>query len=283
MKKIVLPTDFSQNAKNAISYALQLFAETDCTLYLFHTYAVPIYYSSEYQTINPYLTDLMEQYHNESMAQLERLKAELETTYPNPRHSYVVKALYGDPIEELREFVEDEQVDLVVMGTKGATGARELLFGSNTVRAIKKVKCPLIAVPEQFRYEVPKEILFPTDYEVPFNTILLQELLSLSKIHLGCINVLHIATGYELNEVQKGNLEELRGILKPFAHLFHETEINDVIEGINEFQLKQKMNLLVMVMHKHTFLESLFIKPMIRKIGLHIHIPFMVLPYVNRK
>ena len=84
--------------------------------------------------------------------------------------------------------------------------------------------------------------------------------------------------GERMKDFQNKNKEFLDQRLKPVAHLFHETPNNEVVEGINEYQLKNKVNLLVMIMNKHTFLESLFIKPVIRKIGLHLHIPFMVIP-----
>ena len=60
-------------------------------------------------------------------------------------------------------------MDLIVMGTKGASGLKEVLFGSNTVHVIKNAKCPVLAVPSEFVFESPREILFPSDYEVSFN------------------------------------------------------------------------------------------------------------------
>jgi nucleotide-binding universal stress UspA family protein len=163
------------------------------------------------------------------------------------------------------------------MGTKGATGAKEIVLGTNTVHVIKKAKCPVIAVPPGFTFEAPKEILFPTDYEIKYPEEKFQELLNLAKVYKSRINVMHVRVGYDLKHEQlkhKKQLEELVGNMG----LFHEMPDNGIIAAVNEFQLKTKINLLVMVQNKHTFLESLFIEPVIKKIGFHLTVPFMVIP-----
>ena len=88
---------------------------------------------------------------------------------------------------------------------------------------------------------------------------------------------MHVRAGYDLSTIQEKHKEELEKLLGNKA-LFHELPDNGIIEAINEFQIKQKINLLVMIKNKHTFLERLFIEPIIKKIGLHITVPFMVLP-----
>ncbi|RPG37596.1 MAG: universal stress protein [Muricauda sp. TMED12] len=277
MKKVLLPTDFSTNAYNAILYALKLYGNTSCVFYLMHSYMVPIY-TSEYNMANPLGMDLLEIYKKQAMDQLTALKEELLLHHKNPKHRFEVHSAFGILTDEIWEFVRKEEIDVVVMGTQGATGAKEVLLGSNTVHTIKKAICPVIAVPEDFAYENPKQILFPTDFEVDYKAQGIEELLYLAKEHIGFINVLHMGRGERMKDFQNKNKEFLDQRLKPVAHLFHETPNNEVVEGINEYQLKNKVNLLVMIMNKHTFLESLFIKPVIRKIGLHLHIPFMVIP-----
>ncbi|MGW9685760.1 universal stress protein [Flagellimonas sp. 2504JD1-5] len=277
MKKVLLPTDFSENAFNAIRYAQELYKDESCLFYLLHTYSPPIYYI-EYASFSSEQIGLDDFYHTNAMEQLDDIKQNLETSFKNPLHQFRIKAAFNTLMDEISEMVENEGINVIVMGTKGATGAKELLFGSNTVHVIKKAKCPVIAVPDGFAYETPKEILFPTDYEISYKTKALKELLYLANEHISRIDVLHVATGDALTESQIANKEKLGKLLKPFAHIFHDMPNNEVINGINEFQLKNKINLLVMIMNKHTFLERLFLKPVINKIGLNLYIPFMVIP-----
>ncbi|GAB5472014.1 MAG: hypothetical protein Mars2KO_01130 [Maribacter sp.] len=277
MKKILLPTDFSRNAYNACEYAMKLFTDEECVFYLVHTYT-PVVYQPEYMLGNPGQIPLGDEYQANALMQLEELQATLTTQFNNPKHLFVPHASFNLLVNEVLQLVENENADLVVMGTKGATGAKEILLGTQTVHLIKKATCPVIAIPSGFEYETPKEILFPTDYEVDYEKEQLQELLDIAKKHISSIEVMHVSTGNELTEEQVENQQKLNYLLAETAHLFHDLPSQGIIDAINNFQLKKRMNLLVMIKNKHTFFERLFIEPVIKKIGFHITIPFMVIP-----
>jgi len=276
MTRILLPTDFSNNSIEAITYAMLVYKEIECTFYLMHTYT-PAVYHTEYLLGSPGQIGLGDILQENSLSQLEELKNNLANEHKNPKHAIIVHSAFNTLVEEITDTVEAENIDLIVMGTKGATGAKEILFGTNTVHVIKKAKRPVIVVPPKFEYEAPKEILFPTDYEIEFETNMLAPLLATSQQHKARINVLHVRKGYDLNEAEEAHKDQLKKLLGNTA-LFHEVPDNGIIEAINAFQVKQKINLLVMVQNKHTFMERLFIEPIIKKIGFHVTVPFMVLP-----
>ncbi|MFD0798720.1 universal stress protein [Maribacter chungangensis] len=280
MLRILLPTDFSENSYDAIQYALKTFKNVAAEFYLLHTYMPPVYHA-EYLVGSPGLIGLGDAIREAAVENLKELKTRIEKEHPNDKHTFTYLANLNTLTGEIDRIVPDEKIDLIVMGTKGATGAKEILFGTNTVDIIKKASCPVLAVPPNFEYEVPKEILFPTDYEVAFKTAPLKILLTIARQHISSIEVLHVSNGYELTEKQLKNQERLDAELKGIAHLFHNVNNQEIITAINNFQLKHKMNLLVMVQNKHTFVERLFIEPVIKKIGFHITIPFMVLPYFD--
>ena len=276
MSRILLPTDFSQNSIEAIRYALNIYKNIKATFYLLHTYTPPIY-QTEYIIGSPGQIGLGDVFQENSMTQLEKLKNLLEHQYQNPNHTFIVHSAFNTLISEVLETVTAENIDVIIMGTKGVTGANDILFGTHTVHVIKKANCPVIAVPPNFEYEAPLEILFPTDYEIEYKKVNIKSLLAIATQHGSRINVMHVSTGYDLTEIQEKHKIELKKILGTYA-LLHEVPDNNIIEAINEFQVKYKINLLVMVKNKHTFLERLFIEPIIKKIGLHINVPFMVLP-----
>ena len=93
---------------------------------------------------------------------------------------------------------------------------------------------------------------------------------------------MHVRTGYDLNSTQLERKNQLEKLLGNNA-LFHEVPDNGIIAAVNDFQVKEKINLLVMVQNKHTFMERLFIEPIIKKIGCHVTVPFLVLQPVKRK
>ncbi|SFR66169.1 MULTISPECIES: universal stress protein [Maribacter] len=276
MSRILLPTDFSQNSIEAIRYALNIYKNIKATFYLLHTYTPPIY-QTEYIIGSPGQIGLGDVFQENSMTQLEKLKDLLEHQYQNPNHTFIVHSAFNTLISEVLETVTAENIDVIIMGTKGVTGANDILFGTHTVHVIRKANCPVIAVPPNFEYEAPLEILFPTDYEIEYKKENMKSLLAIATQHKSRINVMHVRTGYDLTEIQQKNKVVLEKILGKYA-LSHELPDNGIIEAINEFQIKYKINLLVMVKNKHTFLERLFIEPIIKKIGLHINVPFMVLP-----
>ena len=277
MNKIILPTDFSNNAFNAISYALHLYKDMECTFYLLNTYT-PAVYQAEYLLHSPGQIGLGDIYQTHSLEQLQALKAELEKNFGNPRHTFITHAAFNTLPEEVREFVAQEKADLVIMGTQGATGAQEILLGTHTVHVLKQVHCPVIIVPSGYRFKKPREILFPTDYEVAFGKIPLHALLGLARIHRSSIEVVHISTGYELSQSQKKYRKQLEKLLENIPHKFHDLPSQEVISAINTFQQKTDVDFLTMVKNKHSFFEKLFIEPVIRKIAFHVAIPFMVIP-----
>jgi len=276
MTRILLPSDFSDNALEAIQYAVYVYKDVKCTFYLMHTYTAPMYHT-EYLIGSPGQIGLGDILQDSSMTQLKELKNRLENEHKNPKHTFMVHTAFNTLLDEISETVEAENIDLIVMGTKGATGAKEIFLGTNTVHVIKKAKCPVIAVPPHFEYEAPKEILFPTDYEIEYKKENLYGLIAIAEQHKSRINVMHVRAGYDLNAEQKKNKGQLEKLLGS-SPLFHEVPDNGIIAAVNEFQVKTKINLLVMVQNKHTFLERLFIEPVIKKIGFHVTVPFMVIP-----
>lgn len=277
MKKIILPTDFSYNAYNAISYAMNLLKDEEATFYLMNTYT-PAIYQTEYLLHSPGQIGLGDIYQSESINQLEELQKQLQKEFKNPKHTIITHSAFNILVDEVSSMVANENADMVIMGTQGATGAKEIFLGTHTVHVIKKATCPVIAIPADFEYETPKEILFPTDFEVEYSEEQLTTLLDLAELHKSRIQVIHISSGYDLTEFQEQNKAKLEKILEKTPNLFHDLPSQEIITGINNFQLKNKMNMLAMIQNKHTFLESLFIEPVIKKIGFHVSIPFMVIP-----
>ena len=277
MKRIILPTDFSDNAYNAICYAINLFKDDECTFYLLHTYT-PAIYQAEYVLHSPGQIGLGDIYQENSLTQLKDLKKKLIAEFNNKKHTFMVHSAFNTLVDEIVETSKNENADMVIMGTQGATGAKEILIGTNTVHVIKKACCPVIAIPPNFKYETPKEILFPTDLGIDYQEEQLKALESLAKQHISRIDILHVSTGYDLNKEQLKNKAKLDGIFDRIAHLFHEMPNQEVITAINNFQQKNKVNLLVMIQNRHSFFERLFLEPVIKKLGFHVTIPFMVIP-----
>ncbi|SDS13207.1 Nucleotide-binding universal stress protein, UspA family [Maribacter dokdonensis] len=276
MTRILLSTDFSENALTAIRYALTLYKDLKCTFFLLNSYMPPVYHT-EYLIGSPAQIGLGDIVQQNSQDNLEALKNTLEKEFNNPLHTFITHSALNVLSSEITRTVEAEKIDIIVMGTQGASGAKEILLGTNTVHVIKNAKCPVLVIPSGFEYEAPEQILFPNDFEVWLDKKSLEQLLKITHSHISLVNVMHVYTGDELNPIQEKNKEQLAKVLSE-SGFFHEVPSNEVIAAINEFQIKQKINLLVMIQNKHTFFERLFIEPVIKKIGFDVTVPFLVIP-----
>lgn len=282
MKKILIPTDFSDNSWNAIKYALQLFKDTSCKFYLLNTYT-PVVYHVEYVLVNPTQFGPTDIARENSLKGLERIKARIQKEFKNPNHSFECISSFNTLIPEIKNNVDEKAIDIIIMGTKGATGAQEVLFGTYTVHTIKNAKCPVMAIPEHFDFVPPKEILFPTDYEINYQEEYLVPVTDIAHIFNSKINVLNVSYGRDLSDEQEHNKQKLEIYLKETQHLFHSVANQHIPDAIHNFQLQNNFNLLVMINNKHSFFENLFFKPVINQIGFHLNIPFLVIPSKRKK
>jgi len=277
MKKILLPTDFSDNSWNAIKYALNLFKDEECNFHLLNTYT-PLIYNIEYMEVSTAQFGLVDAMKETSKNGLEKLQKRIEEEFRNSKHTFTKISSFNTLTNEIKELHEGHAMDFIVMGTKGATGAKEILLGSNTIHVIKNAKCPVLAIPSDFLFEIPHEILFPSDYNIDFQIKHVQSILDIAKIYHSKINILNVSFGYDLASNQVLNKQKLEKYFKKATCVFHSVNHNSVEEAITKFQLNAPVNLLVMINNKHSFFENLFFKSTINHIGFHLNIPFLVIP-----
>ena len=276
MIRILLPTDFSDNSWNAIKYALQLYKDRDCNFTLLHTYT-PEIYQFEYMKSSAAQFQVIHAIEVTAKKRLNEMQQRIQTEFNNPKHIFSQILSFNTLPSEIEALYGANVMDIIVMGTKGATGLKEVLFGSNTIHVLKNAKCPILAIPSDFTFETPLDILFPSDYEIDFQINHLQPIIEIAAQFNSRINFLNASSGYDLTEQQELNKLKLETYFKHSAHLFHRVKQN-VPEAIAEFQLKSRINLLVMINNKHSFFENLFFKSTINEIGFHLNVPFLVIP-----
>ena len=215
-----------------------------------------------------------------AMKQLLDLKDLAETSNVNANHNYQIILSLKDLKTAVKTAVKDWEIDLVIMGTKGATGAKEFFFGSNTINIVKSLKnCPVLIIPEEYDYITPSQMAFPTDFNRFYSHKELKPLKELADLNNSKIRIMHINVEEKLNEIQKYNLTKLKEYLEYYEYSLHwlpkydkkATEINDFIEEHN-------VNILAMVNYNHSFIEKIIREPIIKKIGFHPRVPFLVIP-----
>jgi len=281
MRKVVVPTDFSKNAFNALKYACQLFKYTRCDFFILHAYADEVYQQDRIVKRNS-LDELKEVTYKNSEKELAEIIKDIFEYSPNPRHKFKSISAFGTLTDEINDLINLENADIVIMGTRGDTNDRTITFGSNTVQVLKYVQCPVLAIPENYKYHPPKELLFPSDYMVPYKRRELKLLCELTGSFRSSIHMLYIDSNKKLSLRQEDNMNFLKECLYKANLFFEKTEGKDKTIAITKYIVHKEIDLLIMVNSRHSHLEQMLHQSTIEKIGLHIKIPFLVLQNLSR-
>ena len=279
MKKILLPTDFSANAWNATRYAIELYRKKPCTFYLLNTYT-PAIVHSRFMATSAQGGVLEDSVRTRSENGLSEVVEEIKADCLYPDHRFETVSSFSLLTEEIKDLTETADIDLIVTGTKGASGFEEVFLGSNTVRIIKAVrKCPVLVIPENFEYVKPEKIAFATDFRWNFSLDILKSLTNLAGNLDAEIHVIHINESEQLDMVQETNRDLLSEFLNPIKHQFHWMPYFTGKSDVLQYFLKEyDMDMLALVHYKHGFLEELIREPVVKRVAFHAQLPLFVMP-----
>jgi nucleotide-binding universal stress UspA family protein len=222
--------------------------------------------------------DLGEIYKKNSEENVQKAIDHISTKYSDKEHSYEGISSYNVLNLEVKDLVASKNIDCIIMGTNGASGLKEVFVGSQTMHVIKDAKVPVIGVPVGYAYKNPKDVLFATDYRSDSSQKGLPLLEELCSKHTSRLIFLNAYYGVALDETQLKNKEALDHYFKHDAHLTEIADGVDVLEAIEDFQSRHRIDLLVLVHNKHNFFENLLFTPVVRKVAHHSDVPFLILP-----
>lgn len=281
MRKILIPTDFSNNAMNAIKYALELFKYEKSEFYIMHAYQDDIY-ADEALLTRETLEAATKIVADRSQNQLESILREINKISPNPRHTYKVVSANNLLLEESDKIVDDENIDIIVMGTRGKTNDEKLTFGSHTLQVLRYVQCPVLAIPKNYRYTKPKHILFPTNYMIPYKRRELKLVCEMAAPYRAKIDLLYISKSSKLSMRQEDNKDFMKAELCKNEINFKTINGKNIVKSINKYIADNPIDMLVMVNTRHSFFENLLFQSTIDKLGLNLDIPLLALQNMNR-
>ena len=282
MKKILLPTDFSAASINAIEYAVQLFKNEDCNFYVLNTYEpVALYTSTTYGNDPGLDLEIGELFKKKSKEQVQKVIDEVSAKYRDEHHVFKGISTFNMLSIEVNELVNDYDMDLIIMGTNGASGLKEVFIGSQTMHVIKNAKVPVIGVPQGYSYKQPKDILFTTDYKTNEHHTGMYLLENICNKNISRLIFLNAYDGNSLTSQQVAYMESLNAFFKRDAHLTQIVKGMDVLDAMDDFQSRHRIDLIVLVHNKHHFFENLLFKPIVKEVVHHASVPFLILPTQN--
>ncbi|RKE94905.1 universal stress protein [Ichthyenterobacterium magnum] len=276
MKKILLPTDFSENSINAIHYALQFYKYEQCKFYLLNVQKASSFVTDDLMTMQPSAT-IFNSLISSVKEQIESLTKDLQQEYENALHDFKSIVDYDNFIEAINNLVDVEQIDLIIMGTRGATKIGEKLFGSNTTRVIQHSNCPVIAIPNNYKYSQIMDVVFTSNYYTQYSYKDLKPLIDLVEKHDYMVHVIHVKDSEYITDYQENNRAFLDSCFSNVNHSFVALEQGDLFNSVTNYITTHKIDFLAMMSRKHSFLERLFITHPAERFAFDLKVPLLVM------
>ena len=258
MKKILVPTDFSENAANAIEYAAQIALQMCYKVLLLHV-AEPDSDTSEPDQ------------------KLRIISKALNDSFPDLECNY--RMLIGENIPtEIVAASKLYNAEMIVMGTKGITNFERILFGSNTAAVIEKASCTVLSVPSKNLFARPRQILFATNFEHEDVNAALQ-IVRLARPFGANVIIAHVLTESDVEEIQQAKIQIFTreiALLSDYPRISYKlSNENTVSMGLDALIENTKADVIAMRTHKRSLFEKIINPSITQKFAEESHIPLL--------
>lgn len=274
MRTILVPTDFSQTAKNAARYAFEFAAQAGFNkVVLYHAYQPPL-------NADPAMPSI-------EFLDLEGLKKSSEEGLRNFLAEVNAYSKKGIPVETISDFsllsenindiCDKVNADIIIMGITGGGKLEEVLIGSNTVSVAKASTRPVIIVPSQTEFRPVKNVLLACDFQKVLETTpvgALKTILDETKANLHVINVSDNEKEDSDKDFETLMLDTLLVGYSPKYHFIHD---KDFVEATNRFAVENNIDLIITIPKKHGWFEGLFKRRNTKSLAFHTHLPLIVI------
>tara|TARA_R110002124_G_C8847001_1_gene506029 strand:+ start:294 stop:1127 length:834 start_codon:yes stop_codon:yes gene_type:complete len=274
MKNVLLLTDFSENSINAMRYALQLFKDDICNFFVLHVEISTSYISDDlmltaHQSIYDSLLKKTKQ-------KLAKLITKLENEFKNDNFNYEMIVDHDILTDAIKQVITSKTIDLIVMGTNGVTGAKEVIFGSNTTNVIRKVNCPTLMIPEGFKYRNPKETLLPLDVFDTISGNAFTDILKFTKRYCKKIHVLRIKPHNRDSTEALKDSDYINYFLKETDYEYYVVNGVPMEHVVSCYTQTHHIGLTALLVQKESLLERFFIGSTTTQISNKIIVPLLI-------
>ncbi len=269
MQKIIVPTDFSTLARQALHYAIQLANHFDAEVHLLHFYEVR---SRAGMLMN--IRDFMRRDAEDNLAQ----EVAAVKTRMLPHAGLVARAVEGPTVDSIIAYAGSVKADMIVMGTQGASGLREIFLGTNAAGVLRKSKFPVLVIPRDCEYHPFRKVGLAIDDEILLHADILQPLLNIAKEYKAPIDLLHVDAPQGATKVLDPGYElAMEGTL----HQSHRIANDNIHAGLKELVEEHKIDLLGMIRRQRSFIERLFQGSRTRREAFDSEVPLLILPELD--
>lgn len=273
---ILVLTDFSETAKNALFFALDFAIESNATVKVLNCVSVPPSKSNVVVSI----MDILKQ---DAEKGLNDLQDEIKNHNKYSALTIEMLSSVGELNSTVQEISSQWKVDFVIMGTKGMSALEEIFVGSNTTKLISEIELPILAIPLGANYSSIEEITFASDL-VPLKAI--ESLAPLKQIAEKFVNNVqlfhvHLDKTNTLEVEQKQELKAIKDYLLPIQIKEVYVDHSKSSDELANFSNIKNNDILAMVSRKHGLFKRLFSSSNTETVALKTAIPLLVLPEIN--
>jgi nucleotide-binding universal stress UspA family protein len=269
---ILVPTDFSKSAQNAVSYATAFAKETNAKLILLHAFRI-VYPASDVH--GELVIEEISVTQKKANEKLDKLCQDI-VKKSKVKCDYLCKE--GFAMDVILETSKKINPDFIIMGTKGASGLKGVVFGSNTATVIEKARHPVIAVPDGAEFKKIKKITYATNYYAS-ELYAIKKLAEIALPFNATINILHVADGEFISETESEILKQfVQKVSKKIKYNKFSYQLifgGSVEKGLNSYLKKQPSDLLAMSTQHRNLLEKWFGKSITKKMAYQSDVPLL--------
>lgn len=283
-KKILVPTDFSESAYNAMRFAI-VYAEklgSDCTIEVLN-----VVYPEAEPTDLPLVSESATQLKLESVQEFLKRFKETSIDYAKDRSNvtYIpeidINVEVGTtPSSVIARVAERDEVHMVIMGTNGEHSGIEKLLGTTASATVRKSKKPVLVIPETYNLEDIVTIGYATDFSMtdPYH---IWEVSKMFEPFTVVMRVVHL--GNEQKDAKRAiKMEQLKSFFEeqvPSLQItFHEIAGKDIVQSLEDFSENHYVNLMVFQRKNRNFFEEIFHSSTTRKAVIHSKLPSLIIP-----
>jgi len=270
IKNVLFPTDFSEDSRNALNFALEIARVNGATLHIMHSIEEPYDFAPMVENIGNSLTQRVEKLFDNIVKDIKKDnkygKIDINMQMQNGRALYTI-------LEETR----NQDIDMIVMGAKGRTGLEKLFFGSTSAEVIQRSKVPVLTVPKEASYDGFKKIIFATDYQKG-DIKALQFVTELADQFDSEIKIFHSSLENDLKtDIMFRGFKEIVNEAISYRNIDfdHDTTLS-FFDAILNRMTEDKVSLLVMTRYQQSL--SLFKKKQSKEMSHYTVVPLLVLP-----
>lgn len=262
MNAILVPIDFSEISFNALHYAIQLFREKPLKITLLHVYG-----ARSTALIMKNIDSVLEK---DAKRRMDELLEEVRQTYGDLEIDY--RIIKNHPVTAISAFGNSGKYDFVVMGTKGASGFKEVFLGSVAGGVVSKTNIPVIVVPEEHSFKPLKEIVFAVSNDPFSDDQVVEPLRMIATLHDSHIKVLHIADE-ETPRIEKA-LKAIEDLNPSVDYAFGSGKTS---EDLNEYLMKDFSGMVCLIRGKKGFIDRLLSESVTLKQTFNSPVPLLIL------